>query len=422
MVEVNVLSNGIKVVLEEIPYVRSISLGIWVKNGSVNESKELNGISHYIEHMLFKGTTKRSAKDIAEEMDAVGGQINAYTTKEYTCYHTRTLDKHFDIAIDIISDMFFNSKFDDEDIRKECNVILEEISMYEDAPEEIVHEMLQEEVWKNYSLGMPILGTKNTIETFNHTILKKYWETHYRTDNITISVTGNFKANEIMGKLETFFGNLKAQSVEEVESETVEYFPSIITKEKDIEQVHLVLSLPAIKREDKRKYTYTVFNTIFGGGMSSELFQKVREENGLTYSIYSYLSQYTGAGTFAIYAGMSPSQTNTVLKLIFEIIDNIRKKGISPDVLAKTKEQIISNFIISNESTVNRMTNNGGSVLLRGKIKTQEETIENIEKVSMKDIENVIEELFDFEKLSIAAVGKVEGIDFKKIIEENINI
>ena len=421
MVKISVLSNGIRVVLEEIPYVRSISLGIWVKNGSVNESKELNGISHYIEHMLFKGTKKRTAKDIAEEMDMVGGQINAYTTKEYTCYHTRTLDNHFDTALDVISDMFLNSNFDDEDIKKEYNVILEEISMYEDAPEEIVHEILQKEIWKDDSVGMPILGTKDTIENFNQKIFKEYLKDHYRTDNTVISVTGNFDSTEIIKKLEKAFGVLKVRKSNENLNQNVKYFPSIITKEKDIEQVHLILAFPGINREDKRKYAYTIFNTIFGGGMSSELFQRIREENGLTYSIYSYLSQYTDAGTFAIYAGMNPIQTSKVLKLIFEVIGEIKSKGISPDVLTKTKEQIISNFIISNESIVNKMTNNGGSILLKGKIKTQEETIANIEKVSVEDVKNVIEELFDFEKLSIAAVGKIEDINFKKIVAECLN-
>lgn len=418
MIEIKELSNGLRVVLEGIPYVRSISLGIWVKNGSVNESPQLNGISHYIEHMMFKGTIKRTARDIAEEMDAVGGQINAYTTKEYTCYHTRTLDKHFDIALDVLSDMFLNSKFSDSDIKRELNVIIEEINMYEDTPEELVHELLQAEVWKKNSLGMPILGTEETISAFDHNTLKDYFNNNYRIDNTVISVTGNFKADEMLSLLEKTFGGWKSKLAYELENKPIEYFKNIFVKKKETEQLHLLLAFPSVKRDDPRKYVYTVFNTIFGGGMSSVLFQKIREEHGLTYSIYSYTAQYSETGLFAIYAGMNPNQTELVLKLIFEEIKALKENGISETVLKKTKEQIISNFIIGSESTVNRMTSNGGAILLRGVIRTQEEIIDSIEAVTMDDMQNVLHEVFDYSKMSVGAVGKTDSIDFNKIISE----
>ncbi|MEA5085537.1 MAG: pitrilysin family protein [Lachnospiraceae bacterium] len=418
MVEIKELSNGLRVVLEEIPYVRSISLGIWVKNGSVNESQQLNGISHYIEHMMFKGTINRTARDIAEEMDAVGGQINAYTTKEYTCYHTRTLDKHFNIALDVLSDMFLNSKFSDSDIKRELNVIIEEINMYEDTPEELVHELLQAEVWKKNSLGMPILGTEKTISTFDHNTLKDYFDKNYRIDNTVISVTGNFKVNEMLSLLEKTFGGWKSKPAYELENNPIEYCKNIFIKKKETEQLHLLLAFPSVRRDDPRKYIYTVFNTIFGGGMSSVLFQKIREEHGLTYSIYSYTAQYSETGLFAIYAGMNPNQAERVLKLIFEEIKVLKENGISETVLKKTKEQIISNFIIGSESTVNRMTSNGGAILLRGKIRTQEEIIDSIEAVTMEDMHKVLNEVFDYSKMSVGAVGKTGSIDFKKIISE----
>lgn len=417
MVEVKELSNGLRVVLEEIPYVRSISLGIWVKNGSVNESPQLNGISHYIEHMMFKGTEKRTAKDIAEEMDGVGGQINAYTTKEYTCYHTRTLDKHFDIALDVISDMFLNSKFSDSDIKRELNVIIEEINMYEDTPEELVHELLQAEIWEKNSLGMPILGTEKTISTFNHQILRKYFDENYRIENTVISVTGNFVGKEMLDKLEKSFAGWESKTTDSNKNQSVVYFPSVSVRKKETEQLHLLLAFPSVKRDDPKKYVYTVFNTIFGGGMSSVLFQKIREEHGLTYSIYSYSAAYTNTGLFAIYAGMNPTQTELVLRLIFGEIKHLKDNGISENVLKKTKEQIISNFIIGSESTVNRMTSNGGAILLRGEIKTQEEIINCIEAVTMEDMQMVVREIFDYQKMSICAVGKTDGIDFNKIIE-----
>ncbi|MDD3571084.1 MAG: pitrilysin family protein, partial [Lachnospiraceae bacterium] len=360
----------------------------------------------------------RTARDIVEEMDAVGGQINAYTTKEYTCYHTRTLDKHFHIALDVLSDMFLNSKFSDNDIKRELNVIIEEINMYEDTPEELVHELLQAEIWKKDSLGMPILGTEKTISSFDHKKLKNYLDNNYRVDNTVISVTGNFKVNEMLDLLEKNFGGWKSKTPCEVENKEVEYCKNIFVKKKETEQLHLLLAFPSIKRNDPRKYIYTVFNTIFGGGMSSVLFQKIREEHGLTYSIYSYSAQYNNTGLFAIYAGMNPNQAELVLKLIFQEIKTLKENGISEKVLKKTKEQIISNFIIGSESTVNRMTSNGGAILLRGKIRTQEEIIESIEAVTTEDMQKVLEDVFDYSKMSLGAVGKTDSIDLNKIIGE----
>lgn len=417
MVTINQLSNGVRVVMEEIPYVRSISFGIWVKNGSKNENSDNNGISHFIEHMLFKGTQKRTAKQIAEEMDAVGGQINAYTTKEYTCYHTRVLDKHFDRAIDVMSDMFLNSKFDTADIQKECNVITEEISMYEDSPEELVHDALQEAIWKGSSLGLPILGTVESITTFTTEKLKKYFSENYHNDNTVISIAGNFKEKEILPKIEKYLGQWKSVVPYTAANTKTIYYPVLLNRKKDIEQVHLCIAFPGLERDHADKYVLTVFNTIFGGGMSSLLFQKIREENGLTYSIYSYLSAYLDAGLFTIYAGMSPNQTEKVIGLVInEIKGLLEEDKISEKLIKITKEQIISNFIIGTESTVNRMTSAGGSILLRGNIQSQEEIIENVEKVTKTDIDRLIHKIFDFSQMSISAVGKTDGIDFEGML------
>lgn len=417
MVTINQLSNGVRVVMEEIPYVRSISFGIWVKNGSKNENSDNNGISHFIEHMLFKGTQKRTAKQIAEEMDAVGGQINAYTTKEYTCYHTRVLDKHFDRAIDVMSDMFLNSKFDTADIQKECNVITEEISMYEDSPEELVHDALQEAIWKGSSLGLPILGTVESITTFTTEKLKKYFSENYHNDNTVISIAGNFKEKEILPKIEKYLGQWKSMVPYTAANTKTIYYPVLLNRKKDIEQVHLCIAFPGLERDHADKYVLTVFNTIFGGGMSSLLFQKIREENGLTYSIYSYLSAYLDAGLFTIYAGMSPNQTEKVIGLVInEIRGLLEEDKISEKLIKITKEQIISNFIIGTESTVNRMTSAGGSILLRGNIQSQEEIIENVEKVTKTDIDRLIHKIFDFSQMSISAVGKTDGIDFEGML------
>ena len=416
MASINELSNGVKVVLEEIPYVRSISFGIWVNNGSVNEPKEINGVSHYIEHMMFKGTKKRSARQIAEEMDELGGQINAYTTKEYTCYHTRTLDKHFDIALDVLSDMFLNSRFDEEDIKKERNVIIEEINMYDDAPEELVHDEMQVQVWKDNAIGMPILGTEETISRIDSRVIKDYFSEHYRNDNTVISVVGYFKEKEMLEKLEKAFGGWKTEKRNDDVEKNVKYIRSIKAVQKDTEQVHVCLAFPSVERDNPKKYVYAVFNAVFGGGMSSILFQKVREDHGLTYSIYSYLSSYNNCGLFMVYAAMNPNQTQKGLQLIYEECEELKKNGISSEIIEKAKTQVLSNYIISGESTVNRMTSNGGSMLIRNRIVSQEEIIEGVEKITADDIRKIIECIFDYSKMSLTAAGNTSGINFEELV------
>lgn len=417
MVNIIRLKNGIRLALDEIPYVRSISMGIWVRNGSRNETAANNGISHFIEHMMFKGTERRQARDIAEEMDGVGGQINAYTTKEYTCYYTRVLDKHFDIALDILSDMFLNSKFDDADIEKERNIILEEINMYRDSPEELVHDALSEAVWGKSPLSYPILGTKESIASFDRRMLRDYVKNNYTPDNIVISIAGNISEDEALSRIEAAFGGLEPTGTTG-EAAGAEYNPSIAVNKKDVEQLHVCIAFNGFRRDTEDKYPLSVLNTIFGGGMSSRLFQKIREDNGLTYSIYSYISSYTDCGLFSIYAGMSNNQADRVAELITEEIRRILKEGIPQRTVDITKEQIISNYIIGTESTANRMTSAGGSVLLRGRVQTPEEIISEIEKITPEDIGAVAAKIFNGNAVSLSAAGNTQGIDFDKMLEK----
>ncbi len=418
MLTIQTLENGMKVVLEEIGYVRSISFGIWVKNGTRNERPEENGISHYIEHMMFKGTENRSARKIAEEMDALGGQINAYTTKEYTCYHTRVLDKHIDRAFDVMSDMLLHPAFAQNDVEKERNVIAEEIDMYEDAPEELVHDALQDGIFQDCSLGMPILGTVETISNLDAKKIRAYYESNYHTENIILSVAGGFKEQEMLEKLNHYFGTWKAKRPY-APFETKAVCQKVrIHRTKDVEQLHTCIAFPGLEREHPLKYAMAVFNTIFGGGMSSCLFQKIREEMGLTYSIYSYTTAFADAGLFSVCASMNPSQAERVYEGIFREIEAIKQEGISDKLLRVTKEQILSNFIIGSESTMNRMNSAGAAFLLRGKVQTLEEVAEQIEKISQTDIEQVIKLIFDREKLGYCAVGNLNHVDFSKSADE----
>lgn len=416
MVDIVELSNGLKVVMESIPFIRSISFGIFVKNGSRNEDENTNGISHFIEHMLFKATENRSAKQIAEEMDAIGGQINAYTTKEYTCYYTKTLDTHFDIAIDILSDMFFNSKFDDTEIKKERNVILEEINMYEDAPEDLVYDELQFNVWKSNPIGYPILGTKKTISSFKSKTFKKYFTENYCPSNTVLSIAGNFNKDEMIKKIEKYFKNWKEEKKYSHNLEEVIYNPCIIKKEKDIEQMHLCIAFPGIPLGDEAAYTLVALNTIFGGGMSSRLFQRIREENGLAYSVYSYCSNYKDTGLFTVYSGLNPLQIKSVINLILDEIKLLHTNKVTEEQLYKTKEQMKSNFILSLESSSNRMSSMGRSMLLLERILSTDELIKKIDDITIKKIDELTKRMFVFDNISASLVGKVNDVDLKELI------
>lgn len=422
MVTIRTLDNGIRVALESISYVRSISFGIWVKNGSRNELPQENGVSHYIEHMMFKGTKSRTARQIAEEMDALGGQINAYTTKEYTCYHTRVLDKHIDRALDVMSDMLLHPLIAQEEVQKERNVITEEIYMYDDAPEELVHDALQDAIWRDTSLGMPILGTEETIATFDADFIRAYYERNYHQENIVLSVAGNFEEEEMLGKLNEKLGGWKRETPFVQHDTHAAYQISCVEKEKDIEQVHVCLAFPGLTREHPQKYALAIFNTLFGGGMSSRLFQKIREENGLTYSIYSYTTAFADTGVFTICASMNPNQTERVFELIAEELKEVTAETFPEQLIAVTKEQMISNFIIGTESTLNRMTAAGASLLLRGEVQETEEVIAKIEAVTAADVLATARAVLDTEKISYSAVGNLKGNDFGALVEKFFKI
>ncbi|MBR2593158.1 MAG: insulinase family protein [Firmicutes bacterium] len=413
------LENGLNIIIEEIPYVRSVSFGIWVKNGSANETPAENGASHFIEHMLFKGTTDRTAKDIAEEMDSIGGQINAYTTREYTCFYTRVLDKHAKSAMTVLSDMFFNSLFDNDGINRERSVIGEEIDMYDDAPDEACYDILYDGIWKGSSMSMPILGTRKTIAPFDSEFLKEYMKKQYRCDNTVIAATGNFKADEMLEEIGKMFGGWTSGPKPDKDGKTLpEYKSCALSKKKDIEQVHFVMAFPALKRGSAEKYDLAVLNMAFGGSMSSRLFQRIREDKGLTYSIYSSVSAYEDCGLFSIYAAMNTNQCEEVITSILREIKGLFTDKLDEKTINNTKEQFISNIIMGNENTQNRMMGMGASKLLLGEYKGIEEDIKGIEAVTCESVYRMAEKLFDMDRLSFCAVGNVEGADFESIVKK----
>lgn len=402
------LKNGVRVVCEKLQSVRSVSVGIWVGTGSRNEAAKLNGISHFIEHMLFKGTSKRNAAQIAEAIDNIGGQLNAFTGKECTCFYAKTLDEHIAIALDVLSDMFFNSVFASRDIALEKRVIIEEIGMYEDSPEDLVHDVLSETVWGGSPVGYPILGTKKSLRNINRDRITEYMRERYTPYNTVISVAGNFDDAQLAELLEKYFGSWEHGAVQEESQDNTVFKADVAIREKDIEQVHICIGFEGVKNGDDALYPLMTVNNILGGGMSSRLFQRIREKKGLVYSIYSYPTTYRDTGLFTIYAGMNPGNLGEVMHLIYDEIRIMKKKGITKEDLAKAKEQMKGSYILGLESTSSRMNSIGKSELLLGYINTPEEILEKINAVKMEDVDAMISRIFDLDRKGISIVGNVK--------------
>ena len=409
MYEFRTLSNGIRVVAEKIDYLRSVSIGVWVGNGSRYETKELNGISHFIEHMLFKGTKKRTAKDLASVIDNVGGQINAFTAREYTCFYTKTLDSHANLAMDVLSDMLFNSVLDNDDMALERRVISEEINLYEDSPEDLVYDIASLSVWGDTPMGRTILGTKESLDNITPEIMRSFMDDHYTSANIIISVSGNYD-NVFFEKLNEYFGQRELKnSIPQMDKAI--YVPKNIIRHKDIEQVQLVLSFNGIDVMDDNVYSLLTFNNVFGSGMSSRLFQNIREKMGLVYSVGAGHSSYLNAGVFDIFAGMSAENLEQVCSLISKEINIIKRDKLTYDEVECAKEQLKGSYILSYESTGARMQGAGRSLLLNKPIYTQEETLDMIDKVSVESVAEIIDRVLDTKTAAVAAVGPVDKID-----------
>ena len=415
-VEIIKLANGITVVLEKMPYVRSVSFGLWVRCGSRNESETESGVTHFTEHMFFKGTSRRTAKEIAEEMDEIGGQINAYTSKEHTCVYARVLDSHFDVALDVMADIFFDSRFDETDVERERNVILEEISMYEDTPEDLVYDVLYQGIWKNDPLGSPIIGTAETINSFDRDVLINHVKRNFTPGETLLAAAGSFDSDEIIKKIEKYFLRMERSGEASAKKTGTLYTPCISVREKDIEQVHLCVGFPGFPLDSDHVYELSVINAIFGGGMSSRLFQSIREEKGLAYAVYSYSVGFSDTGLFTVYAACGPNQAEEVLNLIIGEIDGLFTNRITDRQLGKTKEQLISGYLLSLESTANRMNAIAKSQLTLGRVLSADELIKKVESVGMEGIYDVLGRIFDMKKISLSAVSCAAGLDFEGAI------
>ncbi|MBD7964239.1 M16 family metallopeptidase [Fictibacillus norfolkensis] len=386
-------SNGVRIVLENIPTVRSVAIGVWIGTGSRFENTKNNGISHFLEHMFFKGTKTRTAREIAESFDSIGGQVNAFTSKEYTCYYAKVLDTHSPYALEVLADMFFNSTFDEGELLKEKNVVLEEIKMYEDTPDDIVHDMLSRASFQNHELGFPILGTEETLNTFSGSTLRDYMDTHYVPEEVVISVAGNVDESFIK-EVEKWFGDYKTSGIIKPEIQSPVFYPEKLSRKKETEQAHLCLGFPGLSLKDKRSYSLIILNNIFGSSMSSRLFQEVREQKGLAYSVFSYHSAFQDNGIFTIYGGTAPHQLDELYNTILNIVDDLKENGITDKELKNSKEQIKGNLMLSLESTNSRMSRNGKHELILGYHRTLDDMVESIDNVSKDDVNMLVQSIF----------------------------
>ena len=415
MVKTVKLDSGVRLVMEKIDYVRSVAIGIWVKAGACDESRDNAGISHYIEHMMFKGTTNRTAREIAADIDKIGGQINAFTGKEATCYYVKSTSEHYRESADVLVDMLTNTLLAPSDMKKERDVIREEIKMNADDPDDLAHETVTSMVFKGSHLGNSILGTYTSLGRISRPVMKSYIEKEYTRDSIVISVAGYFDENEVM---EYFNDKLTVLAEKKVpkKTEIPPYTPGYKCITKDIEQTHICMATKAISLYDDRYYALSILSNIMGGSMSSRLFQNIREEKGLAYSVYSMNGLFSTDGYFNIYAGVSHDKIEKAIDAVKEELEILEKSGVTREELDSSREQMKAGNIFSMENVSGRMFKNGKNTLLLGRVFTEDEVMEGFDKVSLEDIDSVKELICRPENYSAAVVTK-HKVDVRKMVK-----
>ncbi|MDR2355686.1 MAG: insulinase family protein [Clostridiales Family XIII bacterium] len=405
MIKTKTLNCGVRLVTEELPHVKSVSVGIWARAGAVRENARQAGISHFIEHMLFKGTAKRTAKRIAEDVDRIGGQINAFTGKEATCYYLKTLSANFAKGAEILSDMLLASKFDKAEMDKERQVIREEIKMLEDSPEDDIHDLICEQIFRGAPLAKSVIGSPSTLSGIRPATIRAYMRRFYTGGNIVLAVAGGFDAAEAERELEKLFSGLPA-GAEPVSSDSCEYAPRHRSKVKEIEQSHICMGLRGVAFEDARYYSLMLLNSIMGGSMSARLFQNIREQKGLAYSVYSSASSFTNDGIYSIYAAVGHDRVKEAVAAVLFELEKLKKDGVTRDELDTAKEQMKSHYIFGQENVNGRMFSIGKNYLLLGKVFTPEEVLAKIDGVTWEQIHETAELITDPARYSGAVIGR----------------
>jgi predicted Zn-dependent peptidase len=409
-----VLPHGLTVITEQMQHIRSASIGIWLETGSRDEDSESNGISHFIEHMVFKGTKHRTAEEIARQVDSIGGNMDAFTAKECICFNVKVLDEHVPVALDILADLVLHPTFTADDITRERGVILEEIKMDEDNPDYLVHEIFTQNFWKDHPLGKPILGTKETVKRFERQTVFDTYDHRFAPGNIIVSAAGNLDHNKFVELVSQHFEHMKPRENGFHSSQPKIVSRIILRNKKALEQVQLCLGVPCHPIAHEQRHAGYVLNTLLGGGMSSRLFQNIRERQGLAYSIYSDLNPYRDTGCLAVYAGTSRASTTKVVQSVVEEFRKLKQETVSDEELRRSKDQLKGSLMLSLESSTARMSNLARQEMYFDRFYDLDELIEKIEAVTAADLRNLANEFFQTEKVAVAALGNLNGLKISR--------
>jgi predicted Zn-dependent peptidase len=411
------LPNGIKVITEAMPHVRSVSVGVWISSGSRRETGDQNGLSHFIEHMLFKGTANRSAEAIARSVDSIGGNLDAFTAKEMVCFNTKVLDEHLPVAMDVLSDLVLNPAFREEDIEKEKGVILEEIKMDADSPDYLVHEIFSSNFWKDHPLGKPILGTRETVKRFNQTSVRDYYRSVYTPANLLITAAGNLTHDRLVGLARERFESVAAAPPEPPQAVPTTHARVSLKSKKDLEQVHVCLGVPSYPIPHQDRFACYVLNTMLGGGMSSRLFQNIRERQGLAYAVFSELNPYSDTGCLSVYAGTSLESAKQVVESVLHEFADLKQQLAPAEEVRRSKDHLKGSLMLSLESTSSRMSNLARQEMHFRRFFSLDELADSIESVTADDVQRVAQIFFDPKNVALTVLGNLDGF---KITREDL--
>ena len=403
------LPNGLVVITENMPHVRSVSIGVWVRSGSRREAPDENGLAHFIEHMVFKGTERRSAEAIAREMDSVGGMLDAFTSKEQICFNAKVLDEHLPIAFDVIADLILRPNFDSEDVTKEQQVILEEIKMDMDNPEYLLHEVFTRGFWPEHPLGRPILGTPETVKNFNRQVLKTRFASWFAPDHLVVTAAGNVAHEQVLDLVTREFGHLQPSGQHAPHIAPRTEAPIHLEKKRDLEQVHLCVGVPSVPLGHEDRFGVAVLNNLLGGGMSSRLFQNIREKRGLAYAVFSEITPYSDAGMLTVYAGSAKETVGQVLDLIVSEFRDLKKSLVTEEELTRSKNHLKGSLMLSLESTSARMSNLARQELYFRRFYSLDEILASIEAVTREQLQSLARQYFRAEDTAVTVLGNLNG-------------
>lgn len=409
-----VLPNGLVVITETMSHIRSVSVGVWIRNGSRREIPQENGLAHFMEHMVFKGTERRSAEDIAREMDSVGGMLDAFTSKEQVCFNAKVLDEHLSIAFDVIADLCLRPKFDSDDVRKERQVVLEEIKMDLDNPEYQLHEIFTRGFWPEHPLGRPILGTPETVSQFSREALQTRFREWFAPDHLVVTAAGNIAHEQVMDLVEREFGSLEPSGKLEAYPAPHPSAPIHLEKKRDLEQVHVVLGVPSFPIAHERRFGVAVLNNLLGGGMSSRLFQNIREKQGLAYAVFSEVTNYSDAGMFTVYAGTAKETVGQVIDLTIKEFRAMKGAPVTEEELLRAKNHLKGSLMLSLESSSSRMSNLARQELYFGRFFSLDEILSAIDSVTRDEVQSLAREFFRPERISATVLGPLNGFSLER--------